>query len=217
MTCTSRILATLATCTVGLALSPAAQAQWYYAPRVPAAPPPLYPYELQRGQPYAIEVAPNTYVIQRPAQPARAMPHVGPASRARREASARPKFDRKPEPADPALIEELRKRKIKREVVHTKKIVREKPVVIETTRVVDDPPRVVERYHFADDPPPPPEPPRRHADHHDEPPPAGGKRVIQADAEVTILGPDHMTIRLFRKGGAANARAVPPTERAEEK
>lgn len=217
MTCTSRIRATLATCTVGLALSSAAQAQWYYAPRVPAAPPPLYPYELQPGQPYAIEVAPNTYVIQRPSQPARAMPRVGPASRARREASARPKFDRKPEPADPALIEELRKRKIKREVVHTKKIVREKPVVIETTRVVDDPPRVVERYHFADDPPPPPEPPRRHAGHHDEPPPAGGKRVIQADAEVTILGPDHMTIRLFRKGGAANAQAVPPTETAKEK
>jgi hypothetical protein len=26
------------------------------------------------------------------------------------------------------------------------------------------------------------------------------KRVVQVDAEVTILGPDSMTIRLFRKG-----------------
>jgi len=37
----------------------------------------------------------------------------------------------------------------------------------------------------------------------------GKKRVIQADAEVTILGPDSMNIRLLRKGrgGKANARA----------
>ena len=28
----------------------------------------------------------------------------------------------------------------------------------------------------------------------------GEKRVIHADAEITILGPDRMSIRLFRKG-----------------
>ena len=35
------------------------------------------------------------------------------------------------------------------------------------------------------------------------------KRVTQADAEVTILGPDRMSIRLFRmgQGPKANARA----------
>lgn len=29
-----------------------------------------------------------------------------------------------------------------------------------------------------------------------------GKRVIRADAEITILGPDHMSIRLFRPRGS---------------
>ena len=33
-----------------------------------AQPAPLYPYELQPGQSYAVEVAPRTYVIHRPAQ-----------------------------------------------------------------------------------------------------------------------------------------------------
>ena len=33
------------------------------------------------------------------------------------------------------------------------------------------------------------------------------KRVINAEAEITILGPDRMSIRLFRKGSKANARA----------
>jgi hypothetical protein len=223
MTRTPRYLVPLALCTVGTVLSSAAQAQWYYTPSVPAMPPPLYPYKPQPGQPYAIEVAPNTYVIQRPSQPTHAWPYVGPATRPlRREASAppAPKFDRQPAPADPALIDELRKRKIKREVIHTKKIVREKPIVIETTRVVDDPPRVVERYHYVDDPPlPPASPPRRHAGKRDNdaPPPAGGKRVIQAEAEVTILGPDRMIIRLTRKGGDANALAVPLPGMTDEK
>ena len=39
-----------------------------------------------------------------------------------------------------------------------------------------------------------------------------GKRVIRAEAEVTILGPDRMSIRLFRKGhkggGDANAEVI---------
>lgn len=35
----------------------------------------------------------------------------------------------------------------------------------------------------------------------------GNKRTIRAEAEVTILGPDRMTIRLFRKGSAAKAEA----------
>jgi hypothetical protein len=33
-------------------------------------------------------------------------------------------------------------------------------------------------------------------------------RIIRAEAEVTILGPDRMSIRLFRKGGrGADAKA----------
>jgi hypothetical protein len=32
-------------------------------------------------------------------------------------------------------------------------------------------------------------------------------RVIGAEAEITILGPDRMNIRLFRKGGGRKANA----------
>ena len=35
----------------------------------------------------------------------------------------------------------------------------------------------------------------------------GKKRVIQADAEVTVLGPDSMNIRLLRKGHGSKANA----------
>jgi hypothetical protein len=35
----------------------------------------------------------------------------------------------------------------------------------------------------------------------------GGRHTIHAEAEVTILGPDRMTIRLFRKDSAAKAEA----------
>jgi len=220
MTRTARYLALLAICAAGLMPAAAAQAQWFHTPSAPAArPAPLYPYELQPGQPYAIEVAPNTYVIQRPAQPARAYPYVSPATRPVQRQVRAPhasKFDRPPKPADRRLIEELRKRKVMRSVVHTKKIVREKPIVIETRRVVDDPPRVIERRHYVDDGPPlpPAPPPRRHASRRgDGPaPPArrgDGRRVIHADAEVTILGPDRMTIRLIRKDGDANALVLP--------
>jgi hypothetical protein len=113
---------------------------------------------------------------------------------------------------DPALIEQLRHRarkKVQRDVINTTRIVREKPIVIEHERVVEDPPRVIVRKHYVEDAParrkrmatvetevaPP-----QGAEH-------GGKaRVIRAEAEVTILGPDSMTIRLFRKR-ATNARA----------
>jgi hypothetical protein len=48
-------------------------------------------------------------------------------------------------------------------------------------------------------------------------PPTG--RVIRAEAEVTILGPDRMSIRLFRKhdGSDANAKASKAEARAENK
>ena len=80
-------------------------------------------------------------------------------------------------------------------MINTKKIVRDPPVIVETQRVVDDPPRVVERRHDVED-----------ADSSMR----GGrddnkKRVIKADAEITILGPDRMSIRLFRKGRGGNA------------
>jgi hypothetical protein len=87
--------------------------------------PPLYPYEMQ--QPYAVEVAPNTYVIHHPA--------------ARHTTQ---KFDRPHKPVDHGLVEQLRKstppNDANEPVTTTKEVVYEKPVVYETTRVVDDPP-----------------------------------------------------------------------------
>lgn len=110
-----------------------------------ARPAPLYPYELQPGQPYAVEVAPNTYVIHRP-RPAGAYPYV------------------------------TSKRRVhpgQRAVIHA---------------------------------PPPRERLRRADLDLQQTIKAGEQRVIEADAVVTILGPDRMNIRLLRKRGA-NARA----------
>jgi hypothetical protein len=194
-------------------LTSAAQAQ--YASAQPA---PLYPYATQPTQSYAIEVAPGTYVIHRPHN----YPYVrcvndcdGRDRAAEGRVPAR-KIERRVTHNDPALIEELRRRHakpVRGDVVNTTRIVRDKPVVIEHQRVVDDPPRVIERRHYVDDAPParaakvatdvaPPRAPAR-----------AGKaekatvRTIRAEAEVTILGPDRMSIRLFRKRGAGSAKA----------
>lgn len=185
-----------------------AQAQ-YYGTSPQAAP--LYPYVVQGQQPYAVEVAPGTYVIQRPGEPR--------AQRAAREDRAehvRKRVSRN----DPVLIEELRQRHGKRDarpdqVIHTKKIVHDKPVVIERTRVVDDPPKVIVRKRYVDDTTasiPKRGPAKVAAEREPLKPDAlkaedGKKRVIEADAEVTIIGPDRMSIRLFRKRRGAEAKA----------
>jgi hypothetical protein len=192
-----------------------AQAQSYGAPYGRQ---PLYPYDAQ--QPYAVEVAPNTYVIQRP--PARNYPYITCVNCSRNSANAvtpepsASRFDRPHRPNDPALIDELRKRNGMTEtVINTKRIVREKPIVRETTRVVEDPPRVIERRHIVDDLPPP-APLRRRAkasvevgDEGQAKSAEASVRVIHAEAEVTILGPDRMSIRLFRKRGEPEAKAQP--------
>jgi hypothetical protein len=211
---------------------PLAQAQSYGAAY--GGQPSLYPYAVQADQPYAIEVAPNTYVIQRPAA-ARAYPYLrnanGTRHRARvnalnASASHRPRTHN-----DRATIEELRQRHaaknlaknadknldkgaVKHDVIETKKVVHEKPVVIETQRVVDDPPRVIERRHYVEDAPAAPaavraKPEAAEArDTGKSTKRADGKlRVIHAEAEVTILGPDRMSIRLFRKRAGGDAKA----------
>ena len=203
-----------------------AQAQWYSSY-------PQAPYGGAPQQPYAVEVAPNTYVIHRAEK--RRNPHVRDVESQQPAAEPRPRTHN-----DPALVEELVKRRSKVKVVNTQttKIVREKPTVIEHERVVDDPPRVIERRHITEDAPGrglihprrevgeedvviEPGGSRREAKH----PTKGkrtvreadsqsdtGKRVIRAEAEVTILGPDRMSIRLFRKGhkngGDANAEII---------
>lgn len=89
---------------------------------------------------------------------------------------------------------------------------------------------MVERSQYVDDPPLPPPPPRQR--HVKSNPGAGligdGRRVIHADAAVTIFGTDRMSIRLTRKPGAdaigeplaqgdAIELAVPLTEKNENK
>jgi len=197
---------------VAFALVPAsARAQWYssYPQQAPA-----YPYGTQ--QPYAVEVAPGTYVFHHP-DAQRGSPYVrcvkDCGEHARRHRAERDAPDEaRPRPhADPALIEELRRRShAKRTVVNTTRVVRDPPVVIVHKRVVDDPPRVIVRRHIVEEPP---VPSRREAaaepELADKGARLGDKRTIRADAEVMILGPDRMTIRLFRKrrGAEADARA----------
>lgn len=196
---------------IAAVLLPAAEARAQYYSSAYAQPAPLYPYE---PQPYAVQVAPNTYVIKRPG--ARDYPYAG--RRTARPEQRRPASDRPRKRNDPALIEELRQRQsAKREVVNTVKVVRDPPVVIQTKRVVDDPPRVVERRHYVEDAPATAPSRRKQAVVIDERPASKRAarddktpRVIRAEAEVTIIGPDRMSIRLFRKSsrsGDAKASA----------
>lgn len=172
-------------------------------------PEPLYPY----AQP---QYAPQGYPYVRTV-PAQAVP-------------PQPRVSK----TDPALIEELRKtrHKKKKEIVAVEKkenktgdkqikvgnkeikidkkiVVREKPVVRKHYRVIDDPPIVVQREidesQLSAAPPP-------RAEH-----PSAG-RIIHAEAEVTILGPDRMSIRLYRKpdGRDANAKAQPKKTKASK-
>jgi hypothetical protein len=218
MTRISRTLALFAFAAASLLPAGGAHAQYYGAAAQPA---PLYPYAVPANQPYAVEVAPGTYEIRRP-KASRDYPY---ASGAARRTDA-PKAKRPVTRNDPVIVDELRQRHnkrgtIKREVVNTKRIVHEKPVVIETTRIVDDPPKVIERRRYVDDTPAPRrkratveqqraskverarEPNVVDAPKRDD----GKKRVIEADAEVTIFGPDRMSIRLFRKGKGGSAKA----------
>jgi hypothetical protein len=208
-------LALLAVIAAGMLPAAAAQAQSYGTAY--AQPAPLYPYPVPPNQPYAIQVAPNTYVIQRPGH-TRAY-HYAHCHNCIHRAGisplepATPRFDRLHGPVHRGLIEELRKRsQTERRVVNTTKIVRHPLVVVETERYVDNPPHVIERRHVVADAP---------LDSHartaiveesessnrsgrDD----GKKRVFRADAEIIILGPDRMNIRLFRKGPGAKAKAA---------
>lgn len=204
-----------------------AEAQYYSS--VQPAPQPLYPYERQgrtASQPYAVEVAPGAYVIHRPGEAGarasrrahRAVPAPLPKAAAAKPARVK---------NDPAMIEELRQQVAgkntaakqtadKQSVINTTRVVYRKPKIVETKRYVDLPPRVVERYTVVDDGNGDKkveiDAPAAEAQGKKDKPAKdahkGGKRVIQADAEITILGPDRMTIQLYRKGelGKPNAR-----------
>ena len=206
-----------------------AQAQWYSS--YPSGQSP----SVNAQQPYAVEVSPGTYVIHRP-------------NRGRTDVVDQPADERPHQThVDPALIDELARRHKKHkdisvDVVNTKKVVIEKPVVIEHKHVVDGRPRVIERRHITEDSPGRGlihprrdlgteevvvDPGEQETDtahlrksrhvtrdvkvREVKIKETGRGRVIRAEAEVTILGPDRMSIRLFRKGHGgkdANAEVV---------
>jgi len=162
MTSHSRNLVLLA---AAVAILPAAAARAQsYGPSY-AQPAPLYPYAAQQSQPYAIQVAPNTYLIQRSAQ-TRDYPYVNCGNCDNRAATRASK--------------------------------RAAPRVIEGHTVVDERARakckrgLIENCESGS---------RARGDE-------TKKRVIDAEAEITILGPDRMTIRLFRKRGGPDAKAL---------
>jgi hypothetical protein len=198
-------LATAATIVFGNA----AQAQYVSSYPQPA---PLYPYVAQpQYYPQPQYAQPYPYVQS---------PHVRSVPR-RHSAPRASEPPRKVTKTDPTLVDELRKRGHKkkdkevvvvdkREVEIDKKVVvREKPVVRRHIRVVDNPPIVVRReidengQVLSEQRVPPVQA--------QSPAPMGGGRVIHAEAEVTILGPDRMNIRLYRKndGRDAQAKALP--------
>jgi hypothetical protein len=181
-----------------------AQAQWYGS--VSRSSPPLYPYAVPRDQPYAVEVAPNTYFIRRPSA-ARTNSYVrGRHANNPVRVQSAPARDRRHGKARRALIEEMQHRsRIKRTAVNATMIVRDPPVVIETRRGVENPPRVIQRQHGTKDKLIRSRDKRMAVAKQDSAKHkfrAGDKnRVVRADAEVTILGPDRMIIKLFRIGG----------------
>jgi hypothetical protein len=155
-----------------------------------AEPAPLYPYAVQ-AEPYAVELAPNIFAI-----PYRlpAYPYVHCLDGCGRRVP----------------IAQWRKLHVKRNVINRTIIVHDEPVVIETERVVDDPPRVIERRHVVEDAAPDSSRPPAVSGDRDAGKRAGrgagNRRVMQADAEVTIIEPDRMIIRLLRKPHGPRAK-----------
>ena len=199
--------AALATATIVI-FGNAAQAQYVSY----AQPAPLYPYVVQQPQyypqPYPYVQSPNVRSVPRE--------HYAPrASEPSRKVSK----------TDPALVEELRnrgrKKKDKDVVIVDKKeiaidkkiVVREKPIVRKHIRVVDSPPIVVQRE--IDENGQVLSEQRVPAVQAQAPGPMVAGRVIHAEAEVTIIGPDRMSIRLYRKndGRDANAKALPSAKK----
>jgi hypothetical protein len=169
---------------VAAGMLPAAAAHAHWDRWSHAEPAPLYPYAVPEEGPFAVELAPNIYAIP---YPLAAFPYVHCLDGCGRRAP----------------IAQWRRHHVKRNASNSTIIVHDEPVVIETERVVDDPPRVIERRHMVEDA----------ASDSSRPPAvtghrsagkragrdAGKRRVLQADAEVTIIEPDRMIIRLRRK------------------
>ena len=195
-----------------------------------AQPAPLYPYVVQQPQ----------YAYPQPQYAPQPYPYVqsGPNMRRVSRHYAKPHASvpsRKVSRTRPSLVEELRskgrKKKAEKDTgvvndkdvaIDKKIVVREKPIVRKHIRVVDNPPIVVQREIDENgqvlseqrvspvQAQIPAQVPAR------APAPIGAARVIHAEAEVTILGPDRMSIRLYRKGDGRDANAKAPPGRSKK-
>jgi hypothetical protein len=183
-----RKLTLLAVIAAGILPVAAAHAHWDGISY--AEPAPLYPYSVKEEEPYAVELAPNVYAVP---YRLRAHPYVHCLDGCGRRAPIAQWRGHGPG---------------NRAVIDTTEIVREAPIVIETERVVDDPPRVIERRHVEEGAPAPGQPAITEDRDTGRTARRDGakRRVIQADAEVTILEPDRMIIRLFRKRPGPDAK-----------
>jgi hypothetical protein len=209
----------IAAAILAVAFGGTAQAQYYVQPA------PLYPYVAPSPQ-YSYpqpQYAPQPYPYARSS-------NVRSIARDRAPRASEP--PRNVSKTDPALVDELRMRHHKKKDVlpdskkdiveiDKKRIVREKPIVRRHIRVVDDPPIVVQReiseqgQVLSEQ-----RVPAAQAQVPVQlPPPPTGGRVIHAEAEVTILGPDRMNIRLYRRsdGRDANAKALPARHKKSSK
>lgn len=196
-----------------------------------AQPAPLYPYVVQQPQ----YVYPQPQYAPQP-YPYVQSPHVRRVPRDRSARASEP--SRKVSKTDPSLVEELRskgrKKKIEKDTVvvndknvaiDKKIVVRERPIVRKHIRVVDNPPIVVQReidengQVLSEQRVPTVQAQVPIQITSPAPAPMGVGRVIHAEAEVTILGPDRMSIRLYRKGDGrdANAKALPAKSKKTSK
>lgn len=197
-----RRLSTFAFIATALLGSTNARAEFYGNP----SPPPLYPYMTQNSQPYAVRRPPKVY---HPTEEQRGFPYVG----SHGVAMAKPsRFDRRHDKIHRASIDKFRIPHFKykqagREpdvtdgISSPLNIARDPPLsrgrhptanralpIIERRQVLDSNGNAVKLEQL------------RRLD-------SSKRRVIAADAEVTVYGPDHISIQLFRKGQSSIATA----------
>ena len=208
-------LAVLAVLAAGLVPAATAQAQSYDAA-----------YAMQPKQPQMKHMTPKPHMGPPPSHmhnypPQAHMRHNLFMRRTGMSMHMRPRYDRKHGRIDRRFVEEFRGHHRRHgiyvnntEIGNTDYVrgnteyVREQPVVIEHERYVDEPPRIVEQQVVSEEAPVRARCNRglfvrcngeyravgQYGGEY------GGQRVINADAQITVIGPDRMTIELHRKG-----------------
>jgi hypothetical protein len=149
MSSKSRNLAVIAAVACSLAPVTAAHAQRYSSDPRPA---PAHTYKAQPQRPHTVKVAPNTHVTRRPPHRESQRALIEELQRrihAKHKTTSRRKIVRD----RPAVIEPRRVVVDSHSAIERRRAVYEPPRVIERRRVVYEPPRVIERRHVVYDPP----------------------------------------------------------------